>query len=148
MSDPSAPPDDGPGPTPGDDPDSPPTGADAKAPSLRASLARTRFRTATKLKLELSEAAGVAGTVKRARPGRRSRGRCSPTARRGRRCTVLTRVGTFSRSLPAGISRIAFSRRLGTRKLKPGAYRLVLVARDAAGNRSPKRTLRFQILKR
>jgi hypothetical protein len=43
---------------------------------------------------------------------------------------------------------VRFSRRLGTRKLKPGAYRLILVARDAAGNRSAKRTLRFRILKR
>ena len=149
VPDPAAPPDDGPDAPPDDGPDAPPaSGTDVVAPSLQASLARRRFRRSTKLKVGLSEAAGLTGTVKRARPGRRSRGRCSTKARRGRRCTVLRRVGTFSRALPAGTSRIAFSRRLGTRRLKPGAYRLVLVARDAAGNRSAKRTLRFRILRR
>ena len=139
--------------------------ADTAAPVIRsAALTRNRFRAGTgatalsakrkrtpagtTLKVDLSERATLAVTVDRLVAGRRARGKCSPTARARKRCTIVKRAGTLTRALQAGAAKIAFSGRLGTRKLAAGSYRLTLVATDAAGNRSAARTLRFTLVPR
>jgi hypothetical protein len=103
--------------------------ADRKPPALRAvrirppafavrapgSGARIRFR--------LSEAARVRFTVLRAGH----------------------RLGRFRAAGSKGSNSRAFSGRLHGRALAPGAYRLRVVARDPAGNRSRGRTLTFRV---
>jgi hypothetical protein len=56
---------------------------------------------------------------------------------------VLTRSRT-----KRGVNRVAFSGRIGRRKLKPGVYRATLVATDAAGNRSKPKRLTFRVVRR
>lgn len=135
---------------------------DTTAPVITAaSLSRTRFRVGsaptalsararagTKVRVSLSEPAALALKVDRLRAGRRSKGRCSRRARSGTRCTISRRVATLTRALPRGASAIAFSGRIGSDKLAPGRYRLVLVATDAAGNRSRAERLRFRLVRR
>lgn len=41
---------------------------------------------------------------------------------------------------------VAFSGRIGTRRLSPGRYRFAVTATDAAGNRSRVRTIGFTVI--
>jgi hypothetical protein len=107
-----------------------------------------RTRSGTTLKVALSEPASLAIAVDRLVGGRRSKGKCSRKARTGKRCTIRRRAGALTRALPAGSSRIAFSGRLGTKKLEPGRYRLSLTATDAAANLSKATRLRFKLVRR
>ena len=92
--------------------------------------------------------------VQQARAGVRSGGRCAAPRRglRGRRCTRVVTLGTFTRPGRAGADRFVFSgrlatrgatpraraaaRRVSTRALAPGRYRLRTVALSATGRRS------------
>jgi len=95
----------------------------------------------TSLRFTLSEAATVAIGIEQRATGRRVEGRCRTPSSKSRtrpRCTRYVVKRTFRRSLPAGPNAIAFSGRIrvpgDARALKPGRYRAVLRARDAAGN--------------
>jgi hypothetical protein len=101
-------------------------GAFRARPSVFAASARrgTRFR------YTLTEAARVTLKIRRARRGAGYR-----TVAR------LTRTGA------SGANRIRFTGRVGGRVLRPGRYRAVLTATDAAGNRSAPRRLRFRIVR-
>ena len=115
-------------------------------PSVRGARAR-----GTRVSYRLSEAATATFRVQRALAGRRVRGRCvRPTrANRGKpRCTrYRTLRGSFSHTGTPGLNRFRFSGRLAGRKLRPGHYRLVAVAEDAAANKSePVRRL-FRIIR-
>ena len=70
-----------------------------------------------------------------------------PTARRARakHCTRRRTVGTLSRTATAGANSTRFSGRIGKRALRPGSYRAVIRATDAAGNRSTPETARFRL---
>jgi len=57
----------------------------------------------------------------------------------------LTRL---SRRARAGSRSLAFTGRVKGRTLKPGSYRLLVRATDAAGNRSAARTVRFKVVRR
>jgi secreted trypsin-like serine protease len=92
--------------------------------------------------------------VQQARAGVRSGGRCVAPRRglRGRRCTRVVTLGTFTRAGRAGADRFVFSgrlatrgatpraraaaRRVSTRALPAGRYRLRTVALSATGRRS------------
>jgi hypothetical protein len=109
----------------------------------------------TTVRYSLSEAATVRLTVERALTGRRvkRKGRrlcVTPkrSLRHKRRCTRYKRAGTLKRRGRAGSNRVAFSGRIGSKALKPGRYRLSVVATDAAGNRSARRRVAFQVVKR
>ncbi len=106
---------------PGDGGATPP-GSDTTAPVLSGvSLSRTRV-----LRFSSSEAGALSIRIERVRPRRK--------------------VATLTRAIKQGPGRVALSGRIGTKRMKPGSYRLTLTARDAAGNRS-KATLRtFTIL--
>ena len=56
--------------------------------------------------------------------------------------------GSFVRSGHAGSNSFKFTGRMGGRKLAPGRYQLVAVAKDAAGNRSAQKRSGFRIVKR
>ena len=111
---------------------------------------RRRIRRGTTFRYSLSEAARVLFTIQRARPGRRVGGRCRKPTRANRtrpRCTRYVRIGRFAQLAGTGTIRKRFSGRIGRRTLRPGRHRAVLVATDAAGNRSTPRRLRFRIVR-
>jgi hypothetical protein len=102
----------------------------------------TRFRAArsgramiaslvgTRVAIRLSEAATVTFRVVRIRPdGSRVRLR-----------------GKIVRELAKGTTHLRYRGRLNGHRLKPGRYRLVARARDAAGNLSAARRAKFRIL--
>ena len=109
-------------------------------------------RTGTTIRFRLSEAARVSYDFRRALPGRKVGRRClAPTrARRGRpRCTRYVRSGSLRRSAVLGSNLLRFQGRLTRRRaLRPGKYRLTLVATDAAAQRSAPKSLTFRLLAR
>jgi hypothetical protein len=83
----------------------------------------------TELRYKLSEAATAHFRVQGLKSGR-----------------YVTLRGGFTHAGKMGANRFKFTGRLGGRKLKPGRYRLVQVAVDAAGNKSATRRVRFRIV--
>lgn len=60
-----------------------------------------------------------------------------------------TRAGSLRRPAAAGINRLRFQGRLTRRRgLRPGKHRLIVIAKDSAGQRSTKRVARFTLLRR
>jgi CSLREA domain-containing protein len=98
--------------------------------------ARRRPPVGSRLRFRLSERSTVRFTLKRKLAGRRAGGRCvKPTRanRRGRRCIRLVALrGAHERTRNAGSVALRFRGRWRGRKLKPGTYRLVAVARERA----------------
>ncbi|HZB74773.1 MAG TPA: hypothetical protein VE526_01020 [Solirubrobacteraceae bacterium] len=131
---------------------------DVTAPVLTASLSRTRFRAAravtptaaavrgTTLRVVASEPASLQIRVERLRAGRRTGGACRAGAPAGPRCTAVAAAGKLTRALAGGPASNAFTGRLPSGRLRPGRYRLSLVAVDAAGNRSARARLPFRIV--
>ena len=110
-----------------------------------------RHRRGTALEYTLSEAATVRIAISRRLPGRRRGGRCvatSPRLRRGAGCTRSVARGSLTRTSHAGPNTVAFSGRIGSKALAPGAYQATLTAVDGAGRRSSPRTVRFTIVAR
>ena len=117
------------------------------------SIARVaRAKVGTRVLYTLSESAEVRFTVERAARGRKAKGRCrkqTARTRRARRCTrYLKQRGSFSHDGKRGKNRFKFTGRMRGRKLRPGRYRLVATATDAAGNMAKSRHARFSIVKR
>jgi uncharacterized delta-60 repeat protein len=143
-----------------------PPGADHTPPTFTASLTHKRFRVGrgtsafgarkrrrapvgTTFRYNLSEAARMTITLQRALPGVRRGRRCVKPrrGRLGRRCTRFVRVGRLVRESPQGKSRVPFNGRIRRKALRPGRYRAVLRAVDAAGNRSAARKLKFKVVR-
>lgn len=132
----------------------------------RARLSAARFRvgtrlptisrstpTGTVLRFVLSERARVRVTFERVTTGARVHRICLVRTRARRRAPRCARhVGVRgaiapARSLGAGTRSLRFAGRLSRRlRLRPGSYRLTLVAKDAAGNRSAPARLRFTLV--
>lgn len=120
-------------------------GAKATAVSARV---RKRAPVGTSFRFTISERANVRVAIVRERPGRRVKGVCRATGRRtARRCTRLVAVGILHRKVLAGKVRIAFSGRVGAKRLVPGRYRAVIVASDAAKNTTRAKPLRFRVVR-
>jgi hypothetical protein len=134
-----------------------PGGRDAAAPAVSAlSLSRTAFvaanfgpsavaaaKVGTTISYRVSEAARVTFTVERPKPGIRRGGRCVKRTRKApanaKKCTRWVKVkGSFAQDASAGTNRIRFMGRLRGRALRRGSYRLVVTAKDAAGNTTAK----------
>jgi hypothetical protein len=135
---------------------------DRTPPALSAvSLTSTRFavaraRTAiaalvrgTTLRLTSSEGGRLSIAVASVRPGQRRGRACRVVRRRVRRgaCRVVVPVATLTRTIGAGGSSIAFSGRIDTKALAPGAYQLVLTVRDGAANVSRAVTRSFTVVR-
>jgi hypothetical protein len=88
----------------------------------------------TRVRFTLSERARVAFRVER-----------RVAARRGRGARFVRLRGGFSVVRSAGRRAVRFSGRLRRWALRPGRYRLVLVATDAAGNRSRAKRVGFRV---
>jgi hypothetical protein len=100
------------------------------------------------LRFTLSEAARVTITISQERTGRRVDGRCRAPSRRtrgARRCTRQVLVGRVRRDARAGANAVRFSGRVVPHRLRPGRFRVVAVARDAAGNVSRPDRARFRL---
>ncbi len=121
--------------------------ASFKAANLGGSVFAARV--GARVSYRLSEPATTTFTVHRALRGRRSGRRCvapKPSNRSKRACTRYRSLpGSFTRKAVAGIDHFGFSGRLGGKALPPGRYRLVALARDAAGNRSKPAASTFKI---
>ena len=95
----------------------------------------------TTISFRLSEAAQATVSFQRASAGRRVGGSCVKATRRNRskaRCKRFADAGAIAPlAAAAGANRIAFQGRLNrSRRLAAGSYRVLVSARDAAGNRS------------
>ncbi len=110
------------------------------APASASARAR-RVRAGATVRHTLSERATVAYLVERARGGRRRGAACvsrTRANRRARTCTIWRALpGAFARDGAPGANRFRFGGRLGGKRLAPGRYRMLAVARDGAGNVSP-----------
>jgi hypothetical protein len=93
----------------------------------KVDLSRRKVKVGTTFKYRLSEAATVTIAIQR----------------RKRRKVA----GTLTRTGKIGSNRIKFSGRIGKKRLRPGRYTATLEARDKAGNRSIKKTVRFRIVR-
>jgi hypothetical protein len=121
-----------------------------RAASKGGSIARKKPPVGTRVRYRLSEAATARFTVERWATGRRKGHRCvAPTNknRKAKRCSRYRRLkGSFSRLSQVGLNSFRFTGRLGGKKLRPGRYRLVMVATDAAKNRSNPKRASFRIV--
>jgi hypothetical protein len=82
-----------------------------------------------------SQAATTTFTVLQKQPGRSQHRACVKPQRkpRGRHCTRLVTIGSFTHTDGAGANSFHFTGRVSGRRLKPGAYELQGVARNASG---------------
>jgi virginiamycin B lyase len=124
----------------------------AATPTTGVAARRKRVRRGTTFRYTLSEAATASLRIDRGTPGRRLRGTCRKPPQRGKRqgrkCTRYKAVGTLTRTSKAGANAVAFSGRIGRRKLAPGNYRVVATARDDAGNVTGRpQEARFRVLR-
>ncbi len=128
----------------------------ARPKSIARASARERRRRTPRTSLvsyRLSEDASVRFTVRRRLIGHRKGKRCvigrKRRASRGRRCRKLVRVrGGFSDQGRSGANRFRFNGYVRGRRLRPGAYRLIGVPTDPAGNRGRRFGARFAIARR
>jgi hypothetical protein len=108
------------------------------APSGATLSASSRF--GTKVSYRDSQAATATFTVLRSSGGRLQGKSCrkpSRNNRHGRRCTLLTAVGSFTHADLAGANSVHFSGRVKSRRLTPGAYVLQVLAANATGRGKP-----------
>jgi hypothetical protein len=118
-----------------------------KQTPLTAATARRPHR-GTTFSFTLDQAASVSIKIERIIPGTRVGRRCRAARRprhRAHRCTLGTRLTVLTRTAHAGVNRVAFSGRIGARRLSPGRYQAAFTAANAVG-RSPVRRLSFTVL--
>jgi hypothetical protein len=123
----------------------------AKAATALSARKRRRAHQGATVRYTLSEPAKVTLVVEQASTGRKKGHGCvkaTKSLKHARHCVLLRTKGTLTRSGVSGANQLAFSGRLGTRKLTRGSYELVVSAVDAAGDRSAQKTVRFTIVKR
>jgi hypothetical protein len=115
-----------------------------------------RFRTSgkkagTTFRYRLSEAASVVFSLDARSTGRKSGKKCVKPTRANRKkkhCTRFTPAGRFVVASRAGANSHHFSGRLFGKKLRPGSYRVTVVATDAAHNRSKARAITVKVVAR
>jgi hypothetical protein len=121
----------------------------AKSTAISAKARKKKVPTGTKIRFQLDQAATVAIKIERALPGRKRGKRCvAPTKKlkRAKRCTRYVKAGTLTRRAAAGADKVAFSGRIGKKALKPGRYRMKLVA-TAANATGPAKSITFKIVR-
>jgi hypothetical protein len=123
-----------------------------KPTPVNAAAKKKSKRTGTTFRYKLSEAGRAQIVITRPAAGRKVKRRCVKATRKNRkahRCTRYVKAGVLTRrKAKAGNNKLAFTGRVGKRKLAPGRYRATITATDAAGNRSKPRTISFKIVKR
>jgi galactose oxidase-like protein/glyoxal oxidase-like protein len=116
--------------------------------SARMTKRRVTRRRGSRFVVSVSEPARLAIRFQRVRPGRLVKGRCAKASRHNRHRRACTRYVGSGRSLhmPAEL-RATWRVKLGGRRLPAGRWRAVIVATDAAGNRSVPQRLRFSVIR-
>jgi hypothetical protein len=115
-----------------------------------ASRRRKRAPRGTTFSLALDQAATIKVGIERLGSGRRVHRSCRTSNKRLRhrpRCTRYAPVATLTREGHAGTNKIPFTGRIGAKTLRPGRYRAVFTATDAAGASAP-RTITFTLVAR
>ncbi|MDQ6937513.1 MAG: SBBP repeat-containing protein [Actinomycetota bacterium] len=110
-----------------------------------------KHKKGTTFRYTLSEAATVKISISQRLAGRRKGKLCvAPTRslRKAKKCTRVLSRGTLTRVSHVGANSVAFSGRIGSKKLSPGSYLATLIATDAAKNSSTPKTISFTIVKR
>jgi hypothetical protein len=119
-------------------------GPDTTAPGLTApTLSRRTFRAASRGPSAV--AAAAVGTRVGYTLSERATSRFRVQRRKGSRHVTLR--GRFERAGRTGRNHFKYTGRLRDRKLRPGRYRLVMVAIDAAANTSQTERLKFRIVR-
>jgi hypothetical protein len=118
--------------------------------ALSARKKRKKAKVGTQFRYTLSEQAKVTIAIQRGLRGVKKGKRCLKPARKlkGKRCTRWVKAVTLIRKSVQGRNKVAFSGRTRRGKLKPGSYRAVLRAVDAAGNLSSRKILKFKVVRR
>jgi hypothetical protein len=115
-----------------------------------AAAVNAKVPVGTTFRFTLNEAATVRFAFARLLPGRVMNGNClaqTSANRSHRACTRSVPSGSLSFSAGAGLHKLLFGGRLTrTRKLKPGTYRLTIMATNAAGQRATKTLKSFTIV--
>jgi subtilisin-like proprotein convertase family protein len=96
-----------------------------------------------------SQAAVATLTVLRQLPGRKIKGKCTkskPASKSKPRCKRYLPLGSFTHADVAGANKLKFSGRLKGRGLKPGRYKLAVVAKGADGKASNTLEAPFTVL--
>jgi hypothetical protein len=123
----------------------------SKRATALSAKAKAKAPQGTAFRFSLSEPAAVKIVIQRSSAGLRNGGRCvAPSAklrrRHARRCSRTVALGTLTRAREnQGKESIAFSGRLGSKPLSPGAYKAILTA-AAAGVISAPVTLTFTVV--
>jgi len=109
-----------------------------------------RVKVGTTFRFRLNVAATVTIRIDRLTKGKRVKKHCVKPKRKYRKrknCVRALKRGTLTRrSLHAGSRRVAFSGRIGKKKLAPGSYRATLTA-SASGLKSKPVRLRFTVVR-
>jgi Bacterial Ig domain/WD40-like Beta Propeller Repeat len=113
----------------------------------------SRARVGTTISYRLSEKARATLTFSRRAKGRKVGRRCRKPTRKNRtrrRCNRFVKAGTLQLDSKAGTNRLKFQGRLSRgKRLKVGRYRLVVGAKDSAGNVSKRsKPVSFRIVRR
>ncbi len=147
-----------PGPQPAHDTTAPALGALGISPkrfvvgkaSTALSAKKKRSHQGAMVRYTLSEPARVSFAVERSVKGHKKGRKCVKSGKRshGKACVLWVKQATLTRAGISGSNQLAFSGRLGHRKLSPGSYELVVRAVDAAGNKSKTKVVRFTIVRR
>ncbi len=122
-----------------------------KTPQFGRAAKVRKHKMGTVFRYTLSEAATVRIVIAQRVLGRRVGKRCvAPTRklRHARRCARIFVKMTLTRTSHLGENRVAFSGRIGSRKLAPGRYQATITATDAARNASKPQTIAFTIVRR
>jgi uncharacterized repeat protein (TIGR01451 family) len=119
--------------------------------SALAKLTR-KVKTGTTISFTLPAPASTTLSFGRRETGRKVRGSCRKKSRsnvRKPRCTRYAAAGKLTVAAHVGVNKLRFQGRLTKRKaLRPGRYRLTIVAKDAFGNASKPVKLSFTLLPR
>jgi uncharacterized delta-60 repeat protein len=117
---------------------------------LTGKASARRHKRGTVFSFQLDQAATVKIAIQTRARGRRVGRSCRPARRRLRhkpRCTRTVNIRTLSRSAQAGLNKVAFSGRIGSKALPPGHYQVIFTAVDSAGA-SPPKTLSLTVVRR
>jgi hypothetical protein len=113
---------------------------------------KKRLPVGTTFSFGLNQPASVIFSFTQWASGRKVGKRCVSQTEKNknrRHCAHTIIAGTLTLSGHAGTNKLRFQGRISrARKLKPGRYKLIVTATNAAGQRSTPRSLTFTILRR
>ena len=115
--------------------------------AARATAVSAGAHRGTTIRFTLSERATVRLYIKRVLAGHRIGHKCATGAGAGRSCSVYRAVGKLVRRTGRGRRKVPFTGRIGASPLRPGRYRLTVIAKDSAGNTSKPARARFTVIR-